>query len=576
MRLGPVVGRERERTRLGEVASIDGNVRALAEDVDGPGGRVEPDDLVRDVGGAGDVDDRRSVGVDVVAELVRVVRNIEVEQLARLGIDDREVRPAVAVVPADDRPVAEERERALVELPLRVAELRLRGMDHASLAVADRLEVPPPAPVAREDEVAARAPRRLPDGLLAAAPGDVANVVERPVGGDGRHEQLATVPRHPRKVPGEERDARAVGGDPGAGVEVASARDDPGLVGPVERYQDELVHDVDVPVAFVPFADADPARPVGGDASVGEPVAALDVGGDRFRGSAVVEPVQPLVGLVREDHGAPAHGVGAAAVAVGAGSDVGALARHVLRLAGRIRSHEDGPPALGGATLEPIRQTVVQPRLRQPHGVGRQHLGRDRRRPGAVGRDDPLGGPHLGRPADHDARHLQLAALRALDVAESAPAHHPLHVAGAVRVGLDQQPPLRPQPSGPLGDGALDEPEAVDAAVGQRVLGLPRPDFRAFRQLYNSGNVGGAEIELRPITVEKWRMTAAFFFGQHIGLGMEIGVWRNAARFSQNLPRSTSSRLVPRSDANIIASLPSSSSLRNISTPVANRLYSRP
>ncbi len=52
----------------------------------------------------------------------------------------------------------------------------------------------------------------------------------------------------------------------------------------------------------------------------------------------------------------------------------------------------------------------------------------------------------------------------------------------------------------------------------------------------DSGDISRAEIELRTITIEKRRMTAAFFFGQNVGLGVEIGVRRNAARFSQYLP----------------------------------------
>ena len=102
------------------------------------------------------------------------------------------------------RPVAEERVRARAEDPGGIAELGLGLEQDGALAVADPLEVPPAAPVAREDELAARAPLRLPDRLLAAPARDVLDVAERPVVREVGDEELAAVPRHPREVPGEE------------------------------------------------------------------------------------------------------------------------------------------------------------------------------------------------------------------------------------------------------------------------------------------------------------------------------------------------------------------------------------
>src|SRR5262245_2268116 len=59
--------------------------------------------------------------------------------------------------------------------------------------------------------------------------------------------------------------------------------------------------------------------------------------------------------------------------------------------------------------------------------------------------------------------------------------------------------------------------------------------LRAFRQLDHAGNVGGSEIKLRPIAVEKWRVASALFLGQNVSFGVEFCVWRNAARLGQHL-----------------------------------------
>ena len=59
--------------------------------------------------------------------------------------------------------------------------------------------------------------------------------------------------------------------------------------------------------------------------------------------------------------------------------------------------------------------------------------------------------------------------------------------------------------------------------------------FSAFRQLNNAGNVGRAKIELGSIAIKKWRVPAAFLFGEHIRLGVEFCMRRNASGFGKNL-----------------------------------------
>ena len=45
-----------------------------------------------------------------------------------------------------------------------------------------------------------------------------------------------------------------------------------------------------------------------------------------------------------------------------------------------------------------------------------------------------------------------------------------------------------------------------------------------FRQGHDAGDVGGAQIKLRPITAEKRRMPSAFFLVQDVDFRLELGV----------------------------------------------------
>ena len=57
----------------------------------------------------------------------------------------------------------------------------------------------------------------------------------------------------------------------------------------------------------------------------------------------------------------------------------------------------------------------------------------------------------------------------------------------------------------------------------------------AFRQVQDTGHVRGTEIKLRPVSVEKRRMTSALFLAQNICLGLELGVRRNRTRSRHHL-----------------------------------------
>ena len=59
--------------------------------------------------------------------------------------------------------------------------------------------------------------------------------------------------------------------------------------------------------------------------------------------------------------------------------------------------------------------------------------------------------------------------------------------------------------------------------------------FNAFRQFDRAGNVSCTEVELRTIALEERCMTAAFFLGQNVNLGIEVSVGVDGTGLCQNL-----------------------------------------
>src|SRR5574337_476246 len=59
--------------------------------------------------------------------------------------------------------------------------------------------------------------------------------------------------------------------------------------------------------------------------------------------------------------------------------------------------------------------------------------------------------------------------------------------------------------------------------------------LHARRQFHRSRHVRRAEVELRTVALEEWRMTAAFFLAQHVHLGLEVRVRRDRTRLAQHL-----------------------------------------
>src|SRR5262249_21400494 len=59
--------------------------------------------------------------------------------------------------------------------------------------------------------------------------------------------------------------------------------------------------------------------------------------------------------------------------------------------------------------------------------------------------------------------------------------------------------------------------------------------LRTFRELGDAGDVGGAEVELRPVPGEERRVTAALLLLEHVDLGLELGVRRDRVRLAEHL-----------------------------------------
>ena len=98
--------------------------------------------------------------------------------------------------------------------------------------------------------------------------------------------------------------------------------------------------------------------------------------------------------------------------------------------------------------------------------------------------------------------------------------------------------------------------------------------FTPSGSLHGAGHVRRADVELRAVVGEERRVTAALFLLQDVDLALELLVRLDRARAcARTWPRSMSSFSMPRSrQPTLSPAWPSSSSLRNISTPVTTVL----
>src|SRR5215469_10024955 len=97
--------------------------------------------------------------------------------------------------------------------------------------------------------------------------------------------------------------------------------------------------------------------------------------------------------------------------------------------------------------------------------------------------------------------------------------------------------------AGADGLAALADGEAQTVFHGDRAderhhhLGVvPRHHhLRALRQLARTSDVGGPEVKLRTVAVKERGVAAALFLGQHVHLGLELGVRGDGTGLGQHL-----------------------------------------
>ena len=77
--------------------------------------------------------------------------------------------------------------------------------------------------------------------------------------------------------------------------------------------------------------------------------------------------------------------------------------------------------------------------------------------------------------------------------------------------------------------------DRVNELTGDRNVVARHNHLGALGEVCNTGNVGGAEVELRTIAIEERGVTAALFLGQDVDLALELGVRSNATGLAENL-----------------------------------------
>ena len=320
-----------------QVAGVSG-ARLLAEHLHRAGGGIDPDDGQGRRRPARDAQDGHPVRRQAGGE--DRVPDVEVGQLPGFRVEQPQPHLAPAVQHREPA-VAQDRVRALTELPERARELLL-GRVEGLRRLADQahlVEVPPARPVGDHVQAGRVAPQGRQNRFLHAAldqPAPAGHAIL-----DRCHPQLGPVPGHARMVPADPGQALAVRGRRGERVEVRAGdklADGRGIRrrGAVERDADDGPDHLAV---VMPLLDAPHLGAVGGEGEVGEterrlPRAPARPGGQRARiaaapavGPGRVQQVEPLIGMVREHDRDPAAGgrhrqVGQAAVLVHPGPGV--------------------------------------------------------------------------------------------------------------------------------------------------------------------------------------------------------------------------------------------------------------
>ena len=346
--LGPL---EVDRDAHGEIAGIELEFRGAAKDLGLPRTHVELDDLGRF--------SRRASGEHQpradAAQRRRVVgvRQIDSLEASGLGIQQLETVEPGPGEEAGDAPVAEERVPGQIEDPLGISELGFLAGQRLDLARPLDVEVGPAGSVGDEVQLAGGAPLGLEDRLV-LGPCDAAVVQQRSVDTQVGDTEVGAFEGHARMVPGNPRQAHAVGARTWGRIEVAARGDHPRLGGSVGRQDDELVPRLALAVAL---PDADDQAPVGEDTSVRIPqrVRLRRLWRDRLRlGAGPVDAVELAVVEARAEDDVAVVEPGAPSVLVDPGPHVEVGRDDVDRVAVMRLVNQRGAPLLVRPALRPV------------------------------------------------------------------------------------------------------------------------------------------------------------------------------------------------------------------------------
>jgi len=262
---------------------------------------------------------------------------------------------------------------------VRAAEFRLARAQRMHHAVLEAVQVPPAAAVGDEVQQAVGRPLRLADRFAHAAR-DHAAVDQAAVRCDIGHPQLGALPGHARVVPAQPGQVAAVRRQARRGIEIVAVDQD--RLAAVEADRADRIDRVCLARQVVlAHRDQALARAVGHEVGVAHGLFLRHH--DRL--GAILDPVQAVVGVVREPHRARLHRIGAAAVLVHAVAHVEG-GRRELGLAAGALAQQGGAAGFARAAGQPQHVVAVERELRQRHGAGRNHGGADRGSPGAAGR----------------------------------------------------------------------------------------------------------------------------------------------------------------------------------------------
>ena len=335
VRTQPALGGEIERLGDGDVARVEGQGSALADDLHLQIGQGDGDDLWAAKGTGGDQPQAPIAPVQAVHEGVFLGRGGSAirgqdgvgegnaAQIA-LGSDEAQILAAILAVQAGQRTIGQEGVIADAEDPLRQAKIGVQGRQGDGLARGGvpAVKIPPAGAVGGKVQAAIGAPLGLVDGLVWPA-GEALRIAQA-VRGEIGQPQLAAIPGHIGMIPAQPGQLPSVRAGARVRVEITARGDDLRLAaGGGDKHQ--LV--VGAEVILVALADTDKIFRLAGGGGDDAPVSvAQPPGKSRRRGErgqlAVRQEIEALIAEIGKEEPALVDEIRAAAVLMHGGANV--------------------------------------------------------------------------------------------------------------------------------------------------------------------------------------------------------------------------------------------------------------